>query len=123
MLSVLNDGDWTVPRVARRLGVSRQAVQRIVDALHDDELVGLKTNPGHERSSLPHLTERRREALGLITNEARRWHQHIADGLALGDLVVTRAALANAMRDIARAVVPDAMTLDDVEVREVAAHA
>jgi hypothetical protein len=30
---------------------------------------------------------------------------------------------ANAMSEMARSVVPDAMTLGDVEVREVAAHA
>jgi hypothetical protein len=30
---------------------------------------------------------------------------------------------ANAMSEMARSVVPDAMSLDDVEVREVAAHA
>ena len=50
VLSVLSDGHWTVPQVARRLGVSRQAVQRIVDELRNDGLVGLKPNPDHERS-------------------------------------------------------------------------
>jgi DNA-binding MarR family transcriptional regulator len=93
VLSVLSDGDRTVPRVARRLGVSRQAVQRIVDELRDEGLVGLKTNPDHERSPLLHLTEQGSHALGLITAEARRWNEQVSVGIALGDLAVARGVL------------------------------
>jgi DNA-binding MarR family transcriptional regulator len=93
VLSVLSDGDWTVPKVARRLGISRQAVQRIVDELRGDGLVGLKTNPDHERSSLVQLTEQGSDALGVISTEARLWHEHISIGMAPGDLAVTREVL------------------------------
>jgi DNA-binding MarR family transcriptional regulator len=93
VLSVLSDGGWTVPRVARRLGVSRQAVQRIVDELGDDGLVELKPNPDHERSPLIRLTEQGSEALRLITKEARRWHQQISGDIPLDDLTTTREVL------------------------------
>ena len=93
VLSVLSDGDWTVPKVARRLGVSRQAVQRIVDELRDDGLVGLNKNPDHERSPLLHLTEHGSDALGLINTDARLWHARVAAGIAPGDLAITRDVL------------------------------
>ena len=93
VLSVLSDGAGTVPRVARRLGVTRQAVQRIVDELRDDGLVELKPNPDHERSPLVRLTEHGSEALASITKEARRWHQQISGGIAPCDLTTTREVL------------------------------
>ncbi len=93
VLSVLSDGDWTVPKVARRLGVSRQAVQRIVDELREEGLVELKSNPDHERSSLVDLTGHGSDALELITSEARLWHEHVTAGMTPGDLAVTRDVL------------------------------
>ena len=93
VLSVLSDGHWTVPQVARRLGVSRQAVQRIVDELRDDGLVGLKPNPDHERSPLLGLSEQGSDALCKIVAEARRWHERVTAGLVAADIGVTRDVL------------------------------
>lgn len=45
------------------------------------------------------------------------------DDTGLTMLVFDSEAAANAMGEMARSVVPDAMTLGDVEVREVVAHA
>lgn len=56
VLSVLSGGSMTVPAVARRLGLSRQAVQRVVDDLVEAGLVRLEPNPGHARSPLATLT-------------------------------------------------------------------
>ena len=53
LLSVVSEGDWTVPEAARRLGVSRQAVQRVADLLAGDGLVCYEDNPAHRRS--PHV--------------------------------------------------------------------
>lgn len=47
----------------------------------------------------------------------------IKDDTGLTMIVFESEEAANAMSDMARSVVPDAMSLDDVEVREVAAHA
>jgi len=47
----------------------------------------------------------------------------IKDNTGLTMLIFESQAAANAMSEMARSTVPDAMTLENVEVREVAAHA
>jgi DNA-binding MarR family transcriptional regulator len=93
VLSVLSQGDWTVPRVARRLGVTRQAVQRVVDALRVDGLVSTEANPDHERSPLLRLTDHGVRALEAIAADAREWHEQLAPGLNAGDLAAARRVL------------------------------
>jgi len=47
----------TVPGIARVLGQSRQAVQRITDVMVEDGLLSYTRNPKHKRSVLVTLTE------------------------------------------------------------------
>lgn len=93
LLSVLSEGDWTVPRAARRLGVSRQAVQRTVDVLHADGLVELDPNPDHQRSPLLRLTGTGNQALTAISGEGQRWNETVASSIDAHDLATTRAVL------------------------------
>ena len=93
LLSVLAEGEWTVPRVARRLGITRQSVQRVADALAADGLLATGTNPEHRRSPRLHLTERGREALDSITVEAGQWHAHAASDISARDVATTRRVL------------------------------
>jgi DNA-binding MarR family transcriptional regulator len=93
VLSVLSEGDWTVPRVARRLGITRQGVQRVADILEADGLVTMDPNPDHERSPLLHLTSAGRDTLAQITQEARLWHQHTGAGLDPDDIDRARHVL------------------------------
>ncbi len=53
----LSPGGVTVPAIARALGQSRQAVQRITDVMAEDGLLTYDPNPRHKRSSLVVLTE------------------------------------------------------------------
>lgn len=56
-MSVLSDGTTaTVPQVAARLGVTRQAVQRVADHLVARGYLQRITNPHHESSPLLQLT-------------------------------------------------------------------
>lgn len=48
----------TVPGIARSLGQTRQAVQRITDVMHEDGLLRYVANPRHKRSPLVVLTDR-----------------------------------------------------------------
>ncbi|MBB4001245.1 MarR family winged helix-turn-helix transcriptional regulator [Aurantimonas endophytica] len=52
-----------VAHIARNMGLSRQAVQRVVDLLAKQGLVRLEPNPHHQRAKLVVLTESGREAL------------------------------------------------------------
>lgn len=93
VLSVLSAGDWTVPKIARRLGVTRQAVQRTVDQLHADQMIEFAANPDHERSPLVRPTSTGRAALSAITATANDWNTLAANGLESDDLQAARAVL------------------------------
>mgnify|MGYP003976101235 CR=1 FL=1 len=53
----LSSTGLTVPGIARVLGQSRQAVQRITDVMVEDGLLSYTRNPKHKRSVLVTLTE------------------------------------------------------------------
>jgi DNA-binding MarR family transcriptional regulator len=53
----LSNAGLTVPGVARVLGQSRQAVQRITDVMVEDGLLTYQANPKHKRSVLVTLSE------------------------------------------------------------------
>jgi DNA-binding MarR family transcriptional regulator len=93
VLSAASGGDKTVPQLARRLGVSRQAVQRIADALVADQLARFADNPDHRTS--PHLvpTEGGQRKLAEITHAAREFHEALARRLKGLDLAALRRGL------------------------------
>lgn len=93
LMSVVSDGDWTVPMAADRLGTSRQAVQRIASELVDDGLAAWVDNPRHRRSSFLRLTDEGGRVLDAITRQARRRHQLLLTKLDGVDLVELRAGL------------------------------
>jgi DNA-binding MarR family transcriptional regulator len=93
LLSVVSEGDWTVPRIAHRLGISRQAVQRVADELRDDGLVTAETNPYHQRSPLIRLTPTGRDALAAISAHARRWHRGLGKTLDSADVATARRVM------------------------------
>jgi DNA-binding MarR family transcriptional regulator len=93
VLSVLSTSGWTVPQAARRLGVTRQSVQRVVDLLVADGLVELRPNPDHARSPIAQLTTSGLETLDRIREAARPWHRAVAAQLSLADLQRARSVL------------------------------
>ncbi len=56
LLSVLSDGPRTVSQAARRLGIARQAVQRVAGELAREGLLAASDNPDHRTSPLFALT-------------------------------------------------------------------
>jgi DNA-binding MarR family transcriptional regulator len=93
VLSVLSSSGWTVPQAARRLGVTRQSVQRVVDLLIADGLVELRPNPDHARSPIAQLTPLGVDTLDRIREAAGPWHAAVAARLSLADLRRARSAL------------------------------
>src|SRR3712207_6073396 len=61
VLSVLSGGARTVPQVARRLGVTRQSVQRVANLLAAEGLIESVANPDNARSPLFRPSERGEE--------------------------------------------------------------
>lgn len=63
LVDLLEDGDQTVPELARRRPVSRQHIQVLVNALGKDGLVIAQPNPAHRRSKLISLTAKGRRTI------------------------------------------------------------
>jgi len=76
----------TVSQVSRRMGISRQAVQRIANDLRALEFVSFEQNPDHARAKLLALTDKGRQALDRIGEIQGDWANQLADGLDAGRL-------------------------------------
>lgn len=63
----------TVPGIARALGQSRQAVQRITDVMEHDGLLRYQDNPEHKRSVLVCLTDRGQEVYTALRAVQDPW--------------------------------------------------
>lgn len=70
-------GNLTVPQIARRLGVSRQSIQRVVNDVVAEGLASYQPNPDHKASPLIVLTASGEEALQRINTAVERDHQQL----------------------------------------------
>ena len=70
-----------VAHIARNMGLTRQAVQRVVDDMRTDGLVRLKPNPHHRRAMLVAMTENGEAAYRQASARQERWADDLAAGL------------------------------------------
>src|ERR1700750_45360 len=91
VLRVLSAGPCTVPAAARRLGLTRQGVQRVAGDLLAARLLKAAPNPGHARSPLLTLTSRGQTVLEQLTQRS-----DAARGRLLHHARITADALAAA---------------------------
>ncbi len=96
VMSVVSDQDLPVPAIARRLGLTRQSVQRVVDDLVVDGAVVLAPNPDHARSSLVRLATDGRRLLDEMfrRSEASRTALLERAGVDVDDLAEARRVIA-----------------------------
>jgi DNA-binding MarR family transcriptional regulator len=83
----------TVPQIARRMGLTRQAVQATVNRLRRDALVGTGENLDHRRSPLIRLTELGRQKYAALDQRQIRWINELSAGLKISDLTTTARLL------------------------------
>jgi DNA-binding MarR family transcriptional regulator len=83
----------TVPQIARRLGVTRQNVQRIADLLVAEGSARFATNPDHRSSDHLVLTQPGRDALRQLTLAAEAYHARLAEQFTGTQLTVLHRAL------------------------------
>jgi DNA-binding MarR family transcriptional regulator len=88
VLWIAASGQLTVPSIARRLGTSRQNVQRIAHEIVADGLATFESNPDHSRSPLLVLTRRGSATLDRLNQTARRRNLELTR--ELGDAQVRR---------------------------------
>ncbi|MBL4820274.1 MAG: winged helix-turn-helix transcriptional regulator [Gammaproteobacteria bacterium] len=82
----LSSSGLTVPGIARVLGQSRQAVQRITDVMAEDGLLKYSFNPKHRKSKLVNLTEEGKRAYNLLREVQDPWALTTADDISQEDL-------------------------------------
>src|SRR5215475_5628303 len=86
----------TVPQIARRMGLTRQAVQATVNQLLSEALAETCDNLDHRRSPLIRLTELGRQKYAALDRRQARWINELAAGLKISDL----AAAARLLHDL-----------------------
>jgi DNA-binding MarR family transcriptional regulator len=95
VLETLADrGPCTVPRMARLRPVSRQHIQRTVDALRAAGMVRLDPNPDHQRSPRVAMTSAGRAAYQRLQRRESGRFERLAEGISAKRLATTRSVLA-----------------------------
>ena len=82
-----------VAHVARNMGLSRQAVQRLVNEMEADGLVRFAPNPHHRRAQLVLLTARGEAAYRAASERQQPWAARLAKGLGARDLALALTVL------------------------------
>lgn len=72
----------TVAQIGRRMGLSRQSVQRVVNDLESNGFVELEDNPDHKRARLVVLTPTCIKTLNRLDVIQAHWANELADGLS-----------------------------------------
>lgn len=95
VLSVISDGPRTVASAARRLGLARQSVQRVLDDLSASGQVELRANPDHARAPHVTATARGQATLEALVRRSAVERLTVLDraGVHRGDLDEVRAVL------------------------------
>lgn len=86
VLGSLTDGPITVPGIARKMGLSRQNVQRIVNRLIKDEFIETVENPDHRRAKLCFLTSFGKETMQEVSKRQVEWINQISKDMELVEL-------------------------------------
>jgi DNA-binding MarR family transcriptional regulator len=88
----------TVPSIARTMGLTRQAVQRLINELTADGLVEGRVNPNHRRARLFALTDAGAAAFEQVTARQRPWAEALAAGQSAAEIRAAEITL-RALRD------------------------
>lgn len=91
VLSVLSERPITVSDAARRLGLARQSVQRVVNELMAEGLVVRSDNPDDARAPLVRLSDAGRETLGRLNAAGDRHRGRLLAGTDLDAASLSRA--------------------------------
>ena len=87
------DQPRTVAEVGRRMGMTRQGVQRIADLLVADGLAEYRPNPSHRRAKLLTCTEAGYWAVRQITLAQHPWSNRLGAEVGPTDLRATLATM------------------------------
>lgn len=89
----LSQGSITVPQIARNMGQSRQAVQRLANEMEGDSLLIFQNNPHHKRAKLLVLTTKGKDAYKELENKQIPWANSVASTVSEADLRIASSVL------------------------------
>jgi DNA-binding MarR family transcriptional regulator len=75
-----------VANLARAMGLTRQAVQRVANELESEGFVSYTTNPHHRRAKLVVLTEAGTRAIRSAAKRQSPWINGLVAGLSMRDI-------------------------------------
>lgn len=87
------DEPRTVAGIGRRMGMTRQGVQRVADLLVGRGLAEYRPNPAHQRAKLLACTEEGYWAIRQIAIAQHPWAERVAQGVGESDLRSTLATM------------------------------
>jgi DNA-binding MarR family transcriptional regulator len=82
VLGMVVGGPLTVSGIARRIGLTRQSVQRTANRLVRDGLAQTLANPDHQLAKLYQLTAHGERVMAEVGRRQRAWADRIAGGLS-----------------------------------------
>lgn len=83
----------TASQIARSMGLTRQAVQRLVDAMYEDQLLIFHENPDHKRAKLISLSELGEEVYLKLDEKQSEWATKCSIGITKVELETTLSVL------------------------------
>ena len=82
-----------VAHIARNMGLTRQAVQRLANEMERDGLVRFEPNPHHQRAKLVTLTRKGKEAFDIAMERQGPWASSLAEGLTIQQVELATTTL------------------------------
>ncbi len=83
----------SVAQIARNMGLSRQAVQRLANEMTQDGLLQFRDNPHHSRAKLAVMSEKGRKAFTSAMKLQRRWVAKLAGDADPAEIAAAAAVL------------------------------
>lgn len=83
----------TISDIARWMGLARQSVQQVANALAEQGLVAFEPNPKHQRAPLVVLTEKAANLLDQLDEQRYAWARSVARTLPVADIRVANQVL------------------------------
>ena len=102
VLAGARSGEHSVAEIARILGVSRQAVQRLADVLEKEGLIAYADNPRHRRAKLVALTDEGAVRLSQIEARQAKWADALGGDFTVAEMERAQKLMAKLIAALAR---------------------
>jgi DNA-binding MarR family transcriptional regulator len=90
---VLSPVPLSVAQIARNMGLTRQAVQRLTDEIEGDGLLRFAPNPHHQRAKLVLLTAKGKSAFAAAMKRQAAWAAALGKGFGVRDIAAAAITL------------------------------